>query len=639
MAKFLKLFNTEQEYSDFIGTCGYIAPNVSKIEQTDNIYYNKDIKVGDFLFEDGTICSCLQGDKAPVAICVANADDMEDKCYRFMAIIRQGRLRFDPAVIPHNPDKTYTYYDSPLQNYAGVPSIDENGNFKAFVRNAYTTWPGTDEYVRGEYYTVEINGYYYPNDESTYAPPAFNIDGTKNALYWQKEFDGKLNLATDFDGEVNTKVWLETKRELPVINACVNFELRGYGKGRWYLPASGEMALAGFYTALVHRQIDVAYAANKKYNWWTVTSSAKFQNSNDATSTEMNGCGINFYQTQYCRPMFNYRNKYDWEYFVPFIKIPKYYPYQEPTTPIRIKYVDEGDLTMCDGYNKHVRLTEYVSRDEGETWATTANIIKGDLIERNSTDCGYIPPRDFSKEYFMLSPYDAATFSFNGSGASYSLDSGETWVSYESGTNVEVAARQELWWKGEMTPTTNGIGTFTSTSANFIARGNAMSLLFGADFINQADLTGKDYAFKGLLSGSTTLTRIDQLYIPATTLSVGCYESMFEGCTVISQPMDYLTATTLTTDCYKNMFKGCTSLTWGPEIMARTLISGSCVGLFSGCTNISEIFIYATTVEEGALTNWVADVAAEGNFYKPTALELERGVSGIPEDWTVESIN
>ena len=214
MAKYLKLFNTEEEYTEFAVSCDYITPNVSKININGNLYYNKDIKIGDYLFADGTTAHCLQGGKMPVAICVIDAEEMEDKCYRFISVKIQARRRFDPIVIPHDTSKVYTYYDSPLPNYTGVPTLNpETGEFDKFKTNGYTTWPDVDSYYRPERYSVEINGYKYPSPEGIaeshapglgdsrgYAPPAFNLDGTRNELYWQKEFNGKLNLFMDFDG-------------------------------------------------------------------------------------------------------------------------------------------------------------------------------------------------------------------------------------------------------------------------------------------------------------------------------------------------------------------------------------------------------------------------------------------------------
>ena len=46
--------------------------------------------------------------------------------------------------------------------------------------------------------------------------------------------------------------------------------------------------------------------------------------------------------------------------------------------------------TYCDGYDKRVYLYKQVSYDNGETWETTATTSS--LVEKNSEDCGYVPP-------------------------------------------------------------------------------------------------------------------------------------------------------------------------------------------------------------------------------------------------------
>lgn len=52
----------------------------------------------------------------------------------------------------------------------------------------------------------------------------------------------------------------------------------------------------------------------------------------------------------------------------------------------------ESDGHICNGYDKYHQLIEQVSYDNGLSWINTGNNKQGDLIEENSTDCGYIPP-------------------------------------------------------------------------------------------------------------------------------------------------------------------------------------------------------------------------------------------------------
>lgn len=58
--------------------------------------------------------------------------------------------------------------------------------------------------------------------------------------------------------------------------------------------------------------------------------------------------------------------------------------------------------TMCDGYNKYYRLRKYIS-DDGNRWYATNIYKKGDLIESNSVDCGYVPPITYEYQWILTS--------------------------------------------------------------------------------------------------------------------------------------------------------------------------------------------------------------------------------------------
>ena len=112
-----------------------------------------------------------------------------------------------------------------------------------------------------------------------------------------------------------------------------------------------------------------------------------------------------------------------------------------------------------------------------------------------------------------------------------------------------------------------------------------MSLLFGDDFIEQNDLTGKNYAFYYLFSGCTNVVEAHNLILPATTLASGCYRNMFYKCTSLTTAPE-LPATTLAYHCYSDMFNGC-SLTTSPELPATTLVDRCYNGMFRGCKSLT----------------------------------------------------
>ena len=196
------------------------------------------------------------------------------------------------------------------------------------------------------------------------------------------------------------------------------------------------------------------------------------------------------------------------------------------------------------------------------------------------------PPHDYGNDYFTFVALEDGTFSFSNSGLSYSLDSGITWVEFVVEAEAPtVQSGNTIMWKGNMTPTSNGIGTFSSTG-EFDVEGNAMSLLFGDNFSGQTSLSGKDWAFSSLFRWCENLINAENLVLPATTLSEHCYQMMFIGCeNLISAPE--LPATTLADNCYQFMFKACSSLTTAPQLPATTLEHGCYQMMFIWCTSLT----------------------------------------------------
>ena len=304
------------------------------------------------------------------------------------------------------------------------------------------------------------------------------------------------------------------------------------------------------------------------------------------------------------------------------------------------------------------------------------------------------PTHDYSLDYLTFVATESGTFKFIGNSINYSLDDGNTWTSLESDTNSPtVSAGNKILWKESLTPTSsNGIGRFSS-SGNFTVEGNAMSLLYGDNFVGQTDLSGKDYAFYRLFSGNTNVTSAENIILPATTLADNCYNgmfynckslttapslpatnlsgasscyySMFNGCTSLTTapslpattlesscysqmfrnctslttvPSNMLPATTLAQNCYTQMFAGCESLTTAPVLSATTLATRCYGSMFQNCKNLNSITCLATDMSAAYCTNgWVRGVASSGTFTKAASMSSwTTGNNGIPSGWTVE---
>ena len=199
--------------------------------------------------------------------------------------------------------------------------------------------------------------------------------------------------------------------------------------------------------------------------------------------------------------------------------------------------------------------------------------------------------RDYSKEYFTIenTGSEALTFqlmkSTTSQTVSYMDSESSDWV--DTSDVITVAPQSELKLKGAIAPVYSyGIGTFNvSGNTTYNVKGNVMSLLYGDEFSDKIDLTGKDYAFYGLFINNEKLVDSLNLILPATTLDSNCYQSMFAGCTsLVSAPK--LPATTLADRCYQSMFAGCTSLVSAPELPATTLADYCYFSMFEGCTSL-----------------------------------------------------
>ena len=183
---------------------------------------------------------------------------------------------------------------------------------------------------------------------------------------------------------------------------------------------------------------------------------------------------------------------------------------------------------------------------------------------------------------------------------SYSTDNGSTWTTTNNQNDkednlvitVNVNTGGTILWKGTATQTGyfdeddySYFGSSFSSSCEFDAKGNVMSLLYGDNFKGKVDLTGKDGAFAYLFT-NTNLVSAENLSLPATTLAQGCYQDMFNGCTSLTTAPE-LPATTLAGSCYSFMFSGCTALTTAPVLPATTLASSCYLGMFRGCTALT----------------------------------------------------
>ena len=110
---------------------------------------------------------------------------------------------------------------------------------------------------------------------------------------------------------------------------------------------------------------------------------------------------------------------------------------------------------------------------------------------------------------------------------------------------------------------------------------------------------------------------------------------MFSGCISLTQA-PVLPATTLAVKCYNSMFLNCSSLTQAPELPATSLTSNCYERMFYNCSNLNTINVNFLAWNPSNATNyWVNGVSSSGTFTCPDGLPEEFGSSRIPTGWTV----
>ena len=211
-----------------------------------------------------------------------------------------------------------------------------------------------------------------------------------------------------------------------------------------------------------------------------------------------------------------------------------------------------------------------------------------------------------------------------------------------------------------LTDYTDDTYTITESYANNLFNGNTH--LISASDLKLPSTSLANNCYNSMFNGCTSLTEAPAL--PATTLASGCYDSMFYGCTSLTT-VPTLPATTLARDCYSSMFRrstalteapalpatslinncyeymfeGCTSLTQAPELPATTLVQSCYSYMFQNCSSLNKIIIrckgtYTSNEAQKYFNKWVDKVAAKGDFYNLGGATFDSGANGIPSGWT-----
>ena len=250
--------------------------------------------------------------------------------------------------------------------------------------------------------------------------------------------------------------------------------------------------------------------------------------------------------------------------------------------------------TNCKFYKEE----EYVSYDSGETWTAMGVYRKGDLIEYDSEDCGYVPP----------TPTGNTKFS----------------ASYNNGTSYSAACdNSTILSSGDTHPSGYQASGITSAEIGSCITSIGCRSFYGASYFNE------------MCTSMTSITIPNSV----TSLSV----SSFERCISLTS-VTIPNSVTYIDDYAFNICSGLTTVTIGNGV---TSIGSSAFYGSSGLTNISipnnvayiggNCFYKSRLTKLNSNTNGVFNIPSNlGSycFYECsgiTTLTLENGVTSIGE--------
>lgn len=297
---------------------------------------------------------------------------------------------------------------------------------------------------------------------------------------------------------------------------------------------------------------------------------------------------------------------------------------------------------------------------------------------------------DYSQMYFTIeSQEDGNVVSIKNNNCNtlptfyYSTDNGQTWssitaVKSQTQSVVTIDSGETVLFKCTQAALATSWDNYNcfQCSKDYIVYGNAMSLIWGDNFVSNSEFTsGTKDNLVGLFQDDTHIIDASNLILPAMTVMYRGYNGMFWGCTNLRKAPK-LPATNFTTggsgngDNYSSMFEGCINLEEAPELPATTLV-GRCYNsmfrmdnfrittpkmtkspvlpasvvpkeayreMFRGNGNLVEVTCLATNISAtNSVYNWLYNCSTIGTFKKAASMNSwPRNGSGIPSGWTVE---
>ena len=244
MAKFITKFDTTAEYNS--AKSNFDLPHVSLTKDNMIVHYHpiSSLAVGTYLYNDGTTGTTANSNV--VGVCVIPDGLLPDRKARFMSVKAITEDSEESIVWSNDYSRTVLskqYTEVPCvglnedeepgvitnqvehsSDSGYMPSDSENGSFTALTNPYDSVTKFACDYYDHHIPSPFMNNGAFNENYST----LFTTDGTA--------FDNALS---DFDGFRNTQILIKDA-DVVAAKHCAIFN-PGYGNGKWYLPAVGEL--------------------------------------------------------------------------------------------------------------------------------------------------------------------------------------------------------------------------------------------------------------------------------------------------------------------------------------------------------------------------------------------------------------
>lgn len=199
----------------------------------------------------------------------------------------------------------------------------------------------------------------------------------------------------------------------------------------------------------------------------------------------------------------------------------------------------------------------------------------------------------------------------------YSLNDGPwtTFTSTTAGTVLNVVAGDKVSFRGTNATygTVDNASRFSNSTCYFNLYGNILSLINKDNYMNMTGITAGQNNFWAMFY-STRVVDASNLWLP-DTLTKGAFYYFFKSCPYLEKApvLGHSYAALKAVNAYYYMFEGCSKLTYVKCLFDRANSNSS------------------------NFTGWLKGVAAAGTFVKHPNASWSRGMSAIPNGWTIET--